>query len=164
MTTEITCKGIIGGLAALAFIGCSGSPSSREPAVSVCGASIEHTVAAAIHVSQSTNSAAIDVVVFCDSGAERTLGTPGLTNALNTTPKVYNPGSPEVVAFLADLDAVGDVSVIPIAASCGKSVSFGTTTTVSALGKSSGDLECLDSPSPSQTALASDCSTLAWQP
>ena len=90
---EITCKGLIGGLAALAFVACLGSPSSSEPAVSVCGASIEHTVAAAIHVSRSTNSAAIDVVVFCDSSAERTWGTPGLTDALNATPKVYNPGA-----------------------------------------------------------------------
>ena len=160
----ITCKGIIGGLAALVFVGCSGSPSNSEPEISVCGASTGHTVAAAIHVSQSTNSAAIDVVVFCDSSAERTLGTPGVTDALNATPKVYKPGSPEVTALLADLDAVGDVSAIPIAASCGKSISFGTTTTVSALGKSSGDLQCLDSPSPIQTALASECNTLAWQP
>jgi len=154
---------IIGGLAALVFVGCSGAHSNSEPPVSVCGASIGHTQAATIHVTSSTNSPAIDVIVFCDDSADRTLGAPGVTNAVNVTPKVYNPGSPEVTAFLADLNAVGDVSAIPIAASCAKSISFGTTTTVSALGKSSGDLECLKSPSTVQAALANDCNTLAWQ-
>jgi hypothetical protein len=155
---------IIIGLTALAFVGCSGAHSNGEPAVSVCGASTGHIQAATIHVTGSTNSPAIDVTVFCDGSGERTIGTPRVSSGLNATPKVYNPGSAEVIVFLADLDAVGDVSAIPIAASCGKSISFGTMTTVSALGKSSGDLECLNSPSAVQTALANDCNTLAWQP
>jgi hypothetical protein len=169
VTMAIISNRIIGGLAALALVGCSGARSnsepadSGEPAASVCGSSVGHDRAAAIHVSRSTNSPAIDVAVFCDSSAERTLGTPGVTNAASVTPKVYAPGSPEVTAFLADLNAVGDLSAIPIRASCAKSISFGTTTTVSALGGSSGDLECLDSPSATETALANDCNTLAWE-
>jgi hypothetical protein len=119
-------------------------------------------MAAEIHVSRSTNSPAIDVIMFCDSSAERTLESSGGNNAVNATPKDYPPGSPEVMAFLADLDAVGDLSTIPTDY-CAKSVSFGTTMTVSALGKSSGDLECLNYPSASQTALANDCETLVWQ-
>jgi hypothetical protein len=121
-----------------------------------------HATAAEIHVSRSTNSPAIDVIMFCDSSAERTLESAGDTNDVNATPKVYPPGSPEVMAFLADLNAVGDVSTIPTDY-CDKPVSFATTITVSDLGKSSGDLECLNYPSASQTALANDCETLAWQ-
>lgn len=161
MTMGIICNRIIGGLAVLAFVGCSGAHSDSEPAVSVCGASNGHTMAAEIRVTSSTNSPAIDVIVFCDSSAERTLGSSGGTFN-NAPPKVYPPGSPEVKTFLADLNAVGDVSAIPTGF-CVKSASFGTTTKVSALGKSSGDLECLNSPSASQTALANDCKTLAWQ-
>jgi len=155
---------IYGALSALAFVGCSGARSSSKTTVSVCGTSIGNSQAASIHVTGSTNSPAIEVVVFCDGSGERTLGRPGVNNSANVAPKVYNQGSPEVLAFLADLNAVGDVSAIPIAASCAKSISFGTVTTVSALGKSSGDLECLDSPSAIQTALANDCNTLAWHP
>jgi hypothetical protein len=162
-------RGTIVGLAALASIACSAAPLSQGrttstdgPTASVCGATFDHTVVATIHVSRSTNSPAIDVAVFCDGSADRTLGTPGYNNTPNIMPKVFDPGSPDVAVFLTDLAAVGDVSAIPIVASCPKSISFGTTTTVSALGKTSGDLECMDSASAAQVALAKDCKSLAW--
>jgi hypothetical protein len=159
----IICTRSIVGLAAFAFVGCSGAHSDSETAVSACGESSVHSVAATIYVTPSSNTSGVNVRVFCDGSAERTLeDSPGGNNTANTTPKVFSPGSPEVSAFLADLDSVGDVSAIPTA-SCSKPASFGTTTRISALDKSNGDLECLDSPSASQAALANDCQILVRQ-
>ena len=43
---------------------------------------------------------------------------------------------------------------------CSKSVSFGTTTKVTAAGKTSGDLQCLEDPTPAASALATDVNAL----
>jgi hypothetical protein len=69
----------------------------------------------------------------------------------------YPPGSPLVVQFLLDLSAVGDITTIPIQFGCAKSVSFGTTLTLSAGGKQTGDLECAHNPTPDQKRLIDDC-------
>jgi hypothetical protein len=128
---------------------------------SLCNGSTDHTQVAAIHVTASTNSPAIDVAVFCDGSAARTISDPSYPNVTNVMPRTYDPGSPEVMTFLADADAVADVSTIPIDAGCPKSVSFGTVTTVSARGQSSGDLQCLANPTPAAAALANDCKLLS---
>ena len=107
----------------------------------------------------STNSSEIDVVVYGDASAERTLGPSRLpygTTSLDPLPKSYAPGSPEVAAFLSDLSAAGDVSLIPTG-QCIKSVSFGTSTSITAGGKTSGDVQCLVDQAPAYTALLHDC-------
>ncbi len=136
-------------------VACGGATASD-----VCGASSGHTEVAMVNVTRSTNSPAIDVTVFCDGSADRTLGTPGDDNSLDVMPKTYAAGSPEVTACLSDLDAVADVSAIPTG-QCAKSGSFGTETTITARGKTSGDLQCLVDASAAETALATDCAGLA---
>jgi hypothetical protein len=81
------------------------------------------------------------------------------TTSLDPARKAYDAGSPEVIAFLSDLSAAGDVSLIPTG-QCAKSVSFGTVTTVSVGDRTSGDLECLENPTTTDTALAHDCGVL----
>jgi len=107
--------------------------------------------------SASTNSGAITVLVYSDGSATRTVGPP------NWGPYVcpdggcdsyYPPGS--LTYFLEDLRAVGDLSNIK-GAWCGKSASFGTTTTVAANEKTSVDLQCMQNPTPAQCALYYDC-------
>ena len=126
---------------------------------------------ATIRVSQSTNTSEIDVAVYADGSADRTLGPArfGDGSALDPPAKAFAPGSPEVVMFLCDLATVGDVSAIPAdpgkpsptLPGCAKSGSFGTITTVTAGGNTSGDLQCLDpSASAAAMALAHDCDLL----
>lgn len=114
--------------------------------------------AAAIKVSRSTNSPEIDVIVYGDGSAERTvIGNPGVSSVV---PESFPAGSPEGLALLTDLAAIGnDVSSIPTGA-CAKSVSFGTTTTISTDAKTSGDLQCLQNPSAADTALVAACNAL----
>lgn len=135
--------------AALVWLaGCSGTDS-------VSGASA--TEVARIVMSASTNAAEVDVVVDSDGSAARSIGP--IHGALSDSPATFPPGSPEGLAFLADLMAVGDVSQIPIGL-CAKSISFGTTTEVTAAGKTSGDLQCLQDPTPAASALAADANAL----
>jgi hypothetical protein len=147
-------------LAGLIWLGCD-----RERAVtsSGCADAGGRTTIAAVRVSLSTNSSEIDVAVFCDGSAERTLGPsrPGGTTSNDPPPMSFPAGSPQVAAFLADLSTVGPVSQIPTSP-CTKSVSFGTTTVVTVGADTSGDLECLAATaSPAAHALASDCDTLS---
>jgi hypothetical protein len=132
------------------------------PPVAIDGGSADARVqAATIEISRSTNSPEIDVVVYSDGSADRTVvGTGGVNS---TAPKTFSAGSPEGTAFLSDLAAVGDVSAIPTGA-CAKSVSFGTVTTISAGGKTSGDLQCLEDPSAADTALVAAGNALTSSP
>ena len=169
------------GLLAISAVACGtgklvapGGDAAPSCADLVVNTSAARQPAASIHVTQSTNTSAIDVVAFDDGSAERTLGASrdGGTTGLDPAPKSYPPLSPEVLAFLCDLRAVGDVSAIPAdpgrpyptLPGCAKSVSFGTVTTVSAGGKTSGDLQCLDNPSAAATALAHDADVLTGSP
>ncbi|HEY6477472.1 MAG TPA: hypothetical protein VI456_12900 [Polyangia bacterium] len=115
---------------------------------------------ARIVVSASTNSAEVDVVVNSDGSAVRTIGPPK-NDVLDSDPAMFPADSAAGLAFLSDLAAVGDVSMIPITL-CGKSASFGTTTEVTAGGVASGDLQCIDNPTEVESALAKDCDTLAY--
>ena len=153
------------------MMGCGGSGGSGKRA-RACEADAGATQAATIHVTRSTNSPEMFVAVYCDGSAERTLGEPGSGNVNNVVPQMYAPNSPEVLAFLADLDAVGDVSAIPASpvpsnislSDCAKSASFGTVTTVASQGKTSGDVQCIKDATADQTALVSDCRVLAPWP
>lgn len=150
--------------------GCGETPGTPATAT-VCGGSTAHIDAAQINVTRSTNSPDVSVIVYCDGSAERTVGAESTNSAAEVLPKVYEAGSADVLAFLHDLDAVGDVSAIPASQAptyrpdaCPKSASFGTVTTVTASGKTSGDLQCLLEPTAAQTALASDARVLAPWP
>ena len=67
---------------------------------------------ATIRVSASTNTGEVDVAVYADGSAVRTVGPPrfGDSGALDPSPETYPPGSEPVVMFLCDLAAAGDVS------------------------------------------------------
>ena len=118
-------------------------------------------VVATIHVSASTNSAPIDIVVHADGSAERTIEH-GSQN-IPETPKNFPANDPAVEQFLSDLNAAGDVGQYAIVPQCSKSVSFGTTTTVTSGNETSGDVQCLSYDAPTaQTSLASDCNMLAF--
>jgi hypothetical protein len=160
-----------------ATVGCEstgvgpGESGDAGPHVGVCDGAPATSQAATIHVTRSTNSPELTVTVYCDGSAQRTLGEAGANNSLGVEAKTYAPNSPEVAMFLADLDAVGDVSAIPaspananLQSDCAKSASFGTVTTVAAQGKTSGDIQCMKDPTSAQTALAADCRVLAPWP
>jgi len=113
-------------------------------------------LAVEIFESASTNSRSMKVEIFANASAERTIGPPtaleadtdgALGSSLDGTPKSFPPGSTDVLAVLQALAGVNDLSAIPIGRNCPKSISFGTTTTVRANGKTSGDLQCIDSES-----------------
>jgi len=114
-----------------------------------------HVLVAEILESASTNSRSMKVEIFADASAERTIGPPtaleeqtgGGLGPLDGTPKSFPPGSTEALVFVQTLARVNDVSAIPIRRDCTKSTSFGTTTTVRVSGKTSGDLQCIDSES-----------------
>lgn len=116
---------------------------------------------AQIQESASTNASSIAVAVYTDGSAQRALGATPLSGhtSFDPSPESFPAGTPEVVAFLADLALVGDVSSIQTN-NCSKSVSFGTRTTITANGKTSGDLQCALNPSAAQQALIQDCGPL----
>ena len=160
---------LIGAASAWAIAGCGESPDGK-PRASICDGLAATAQAASIDVSRSTNSPDLHVTVNCDGSAVRLIGE-STNNSLGTMPRTWEASSPEVVKFLADLDAVGDVSAIPaspadphLLSDCVKSVSSGTNTTITAQGKTSGDMQCLKNPTPAQTALADDCRVLAPWP
>jgi hypothetical protein len=166
---------LIGAVSAGTAPGCGGSSvgagesSDDGQPVGVCEGSISKSPAATIRVTRSTNSPELTVAVYCDGSAERTLGEAPPINSIHVMPKTYEPSSPEVVKFLTDLDAVGDVSLIPapnidLPSHCAKSVSLGTFTTIVAQGKTSGDMQCIHNPTSEESALAADCRVLAPWP
>jgi hypothetical protein len=141
-----------------------GALDPLPPSAVSCGGIMDHVPVARINVSSSTNSSAIQVDAYCDGSAVRAVVDPVVANGLNVTSKVYQPSSPEVLAFLADLGAAGDLSTISTASDCPKPASFGTVTTVERIfGQPSGDLQCLRNPSAAQAALARDATLLASQ-
>jgi hypothetical protein len=160
---------LIAAASAGAMAGCGSSGAG--PRSGVCDGVTATGQVATIHVTRSTNSPELTVAVHCDGSAERTLGEAGDNNPLDVMPQTYAPSSPEVVMFLTDLDAVGDVSAIPaspananLLSDCAKSASFGTVTTITAQGKTSGDMQCLEDPTATASALAADCRVLAPWP
>jgi len=163
---------LIGTVSVWAMAGCDSKESTDAgPRPGVCDGVPATSQAATIHVSRSTNSPELIVTVHCDGSAERALGMAGTDNNGGIMAQNYAPSSPEVLVFLTDLDAVGDVSAIPagpanlnLQSPCAKSVSFGTVTTIDAQGKTSGDMQCLMNPTAAESALAADCRVLAPWP
>jgi hypothetical protein len=87
-----------------------------------------------IHESGSTNAAGYDIQVFADGSAFVSIGK-------GAKEKTLPPGTLEAKTLGVLLKGVGDVSALKGAA-CAKSASFGTTTTITVQGKTSGDLQC----------------------
>jgi hypothetical protein len=114
------------------------------------------TEVAHITVSRSTNTPAIDVVVYSDASAVRTIG--GDAGASTVTPRVFDAASADVDSFILDLTAAGDLGAIgdKTGQRCPKSASSGTVTTITAYGTTSGDIECLTSAGRAEVALAHD--------
>ncbi len=150
-------------------MGCASS-SSGTVQHDVCSNQTAHVKFASIRETRSTNSPEILVDLYCDGSAERTLGAPGMYNLRNVTAKSFPANSQEVLAVLANVNAVGDVTALggaiaPVdrleGSPCAKSVSFGTLTTITVGASTSGDLQCLASPSAAATALFKSCAILA---
>src|SRR4051812_13103611 len=102
---------VVLGLASLGSPACSSQSGTSQPACTDVG-SVDASpgarqAVASILVKASTNSAEIDVVVFDDGSAERTLGVTrqGGTTDFDPAPKSYPPGSLEVLLFLCNLRA-----------------------------------------------------------
>jgi hypothetical protein len=143
--------------------GSSNANVPRDPNPVDADVSDGRTPVAFIRETPSTNFPGADVTVYSDASAHR-ISTPQRESSINEADggvRDYAAGAPAVVSFLADLEAVGDVSQIP-AGKCPKSASFGTVTTVTANGHTSRDLQCLMNPTPAQQALLTDCNQLLW--
>ena len=148
--------GTTGGAAAGATGSAGASDASIGDATGVTGELPASTAdggraeVAHIRETASTNTPEINVSVYADASAQRTIAG---NNAQYVTNKTYPAGSADVMTFLTELHLVGDVSKIPTAGDCGKSVSFGTETIVSADGMTSGDLQCLLATAPDADAM-----------
>jgi hypothetical protein len=92
-------------------------------------------ILAIINVSGSTNTFPYSITVYQDGSAKAAVE--GSTSSETLPPKTVN-----IVQLQGLLNQIGDVSKIANG-SCAKSVSFGTTTTISYNGNTSGDLQCL---------------------
>jgi hypothetical protein len=158
----MTTKDFILPLAAL-VVGCAGGEKPLYVPVPDGGVAL-------IRTSASSNTRQVDVVVYEDGSAVRTVGEDGgywvgepnrgdggLPTVLSMR---YPPDAPEIRAFLADLARVGSVADIPIGTPCIKPISYGTRTVVSAQGETSGDLQCAERGSADVSTLADDCAAL----
>jgi hypothetical protein len=137
-----------------AVAGCGDTWSGSESAV--CRDKSPGVVAAVVSDSGSTNAGAATVTVYCEGDAQRDESAGGsLTKASMNFPM----GSAAVTTFLADLSAVGNVSALKTGR-CAKSVSFGSVTTLTVGKVTTGDIQCLEDPTPAESALVADCFTL----
>ena len=148
---------------AILLFGC-GKPQARYLPVPDGGIAL-------IFKTSSTNTNTVDVIIYPDGSAVRSVGedggywAEGSFGGPTVLERNYPPHSPEIEALIGHLAAVEDVSDIPIFDRCAKSISFGTYTLLSANGHVSGDLQCVDSPSDEQQALVEDClrlTALTW--
>jgi hypothetical protein len=122
---------------------------------------------ARIRNSGSANRPAVQVIVYADASAVRMVESRGTIPDSGEVPnfvteRTYPAGSPFIIQFMEDLAAAGDVALIPTV-TCAKSVSFGSTTEVTAGGRTSGDLQCASKDvTPAQAALIQDCELLTF--
>jgi hypothetical protein len=109
-------------------------------------------------VRRGTNYGQLTVVVYSDASTVRAF-QPAVGSELDASAGPdLPPGSPAVVKLLQNLALVEDVSAILGAPTCvGDSVSYGTRTYLTVGGKTGGNLQCPDNPTPAQAALAADC-------
>jgi len=118
--------------------------------------------------SASTNAAGMEVDLYCDGSAVRSITPTRMGkitdlegNSLGTSPLFFPAGTQEILQCLTDIQQVGDLSSVVADGFCSKSVSFGTTTHVSGLGHITADLQCKLMPlSDAQSKMISDCEGL----
>ncbi|HEX4404069.1 MAG TPA: hypothetical protein VH560_04525 [Polyangia bacterium] len=142
--------GVAGSTAAGTSGSAGASASGDAGSLAAIAADGGHVEVAHIRETASTNTPEVNVSVYADASAERTIAG---TNAQFVTNKDYPAGSADVAMFLTELHLVGDVSKIPTGGGCAKSVSFGTETIVSADGMTSGDMQCLLATAPDADAM-----------
>jgi hypothetical protein len=144
--TDITGAGGTAGGGAAATGGTASGGVSAAGATSCVGElapDTSRTVVAVFNESASTNA---DAYVFSLNSDGSAVGSPVLTTRdVDFTKQlcILPPGTAEALACIDSLRQVGDVSSIPIEYDCPKSVSFGTETTVTCDGHTSGDLQCV---------------------
>jgi hypothetical protein len=100
------------------------------------------TVLAVIDQTASTNAPGVQVVVYDDQSADRTITVAPRNWGMVIQPRCFPPGSPEVSACIASFQGVTSGALIPTRNDCGKSVSFGTETYITINGTTSGDIQC----------------------
>jgi len=98
---------------------------------------------ATIIQSRSTNTRGYKVVVHNDGSATAEIGGAGSPfRVVPSRSQQFPPGTVDTKTLRRLLTEIGDVSRIPTGG-CVKSVSFGTSTQIAYMGKTSGDLQCI---------------------
>jgi hypothetical protein len=140
------CGGVVndGGHSESSGVGGGGSSGGAPatPCVDVLVPDANRVTVAVFNESASTNSPPYQYVLSGDGSAA---GTPTAVLELGVPRPACDlpPQTAEVLACVAALRAIGDVSLIPISADCFKSASYGSETTVTYDGFTSGDLQCV---------------------
>lgn len=98
-----------------------------------------------ISTSASTNSAPWKLYISPDGSGS--LVTSPMTHGITYKNMSYAIGTFPYYQIVSDLSAIGNIGGIP-GHSCPKSVSFGTSTTISFNNKTSGDISCINSGDP----------------
>jgi hypothetical protein len=144
MLTSILVSAIL--LQAMAVAPAGGQQPSANSNPAPAGGSDNKKVLATIAQSRSTNTRGFRVTVFEDGSATVAFDSAGLGfRSEPTQPQSFSEKTVNTEKLRELLVRIGDVSRIPTG-NCPKSVSFGTRTTISYAGKTSGDLQCLRAP------------------
>jgi hypothetical protein len=124
----------------------SGQQTSADSKPGSADASGSSKVLATIAQSRSTNTRGFSVTIYADGSATVDFGAAGLGfRSEPAQPQSFPEKTINTERLKELLAGIGDVSRIPTG-NCPKSVSFGTRTTISYAGKTSGDLQCLRAP------------------
>jgi hypothetical protein len=99
---------------------------------------------ATVTQTRSTNSDGYSFTLYDDGSAEGGVSSFSISRALSWEACHLPSATPLVLACLNWLAQAGDISQIPVSINCGKSISFGTFTSITYGGISSIDLQCVD--------------------
>lgn len=104
---------------------------------------------ATVNTSGSTNTSGYQLYIYDNGGA--TLTCANTRNySIHCTNKIYPAGTFQVQNLEKTLAKIGDVSTVQPRSGCVKSVSFGTSQSITYNGKTSGDLSCIQSTDPQE--------------
>ena len=99
---------------------------------------------ATVTETRSNNSDGYTFTLYDDGSAEGAVSSLSISRALSMEACHLPNASPLVLACLNWLAQAGDISQIPASDTCGKSISFGTSTYITYGGIASVDLQCVD--------------------
>ncbi len=120
----------------------AGPAYGQQPAGELGKQSV-NAVLVVIAQSRSTNTLGYRLVIHNDGSATAGIGNSGVTSGAGASrSQQFPPGTVDAATLRRLLDRIVDVSKIPTGF-CPKSVSFGTRTTITYAGKTSGDLQCV---------------------